>query len=113
MKSISSSAPPLGLAWICLNRANHAGQVEKLSRLSFFSLRRVVSPVKVAAMARHPLLDELFQRRNAITRVADACGISTAAVSSWETVPKARAQAVAATLGVPIDALPITGQEAA
>jgi hypothetical protein len=64
-------------------------------------------------MARHPDLEELFQRRNAVRDVAAKCGISTAAVSMWETVPRRHVETVAAVLGVPAEELPVTGQESA
>jgi hypothetical protein len=60
-------------------------------------------------MARHPDLDELFQRRNAIRDVAAACGISTAAVATWETVPRNRVETVAMVLRVDPSVLPVTG----
>lgn len=54
---------------------------------------------------RDPALDELFQRRGAVKRVADALGISTAAVSQWRKVPARRVPAVAKALGVAPDEL--------
>ena len=65
-------------------------------------------------MARHPDLDELFQRRNAVRDVAAACNISTAAVSMWRTVPRKHVKTVADVLGVSPDDLPVTtGQKEA
>lgn len=49
---------------------------------------------------RDPILSEAFERRGAVTRVAKALGITTAAVSTWKRVPKKRVDAVAAVLGV-------------
>jgi pyruvate kinase len=50
---------------------------------------------------RDPVLTQAFERRGAVTRVAKALGISTAAVSTWRKVPKSRVPAVAEVLGVP------------
>lgn len=50
---------------------------------------------------RDPVLSQAFERRGAVTRVAKALGISTAAVSTWRRVPKARVAAVSDILGVP------------
>ena len=61
---------------------------------------------------RHPALAELFNRRLAIKQVAEACGISTAAVANWRTVPPDRAAKVAETLGVEVSAIPVTGPDA-
>lgn len=49
---------------------------------------------------RDPILAEAFERRGAVTRVAKALGITTAAVSTWKRVPKKRVDAVAAVLGL-------------
>lgn len=55
---------------------------------------------------RHPTLDDLFSRRGAVTKVARALDISTAAVSKWRVVPPRRVGLVAEALGVPADSLP-------
>lgn len=54
---------------------------------------------------RDPVLSEAFERRGAVTRVAAALGITTAAVSTWRRVPKKRVEAVAEVLGVPPERL--------
>lgn len=51
-------------------------------------------------MIRDDVLDRVFSQRMAVTRVAKAVGISTAAVSQWKRVPKDHVQIVADTLGV-------------
>jgi pyruvate kinase len=50
---------------------------------------------------RDPVLSQAFERRGAVTRVAKALGISTAAVSTWRRVPQGRVEAVSEVLGVP------------
>ena len=56
---------------------------------------------------RDQCLDRLMQIRGATKRVADGLGISTAAVSQWERVPRDRVAQVAAILGVsPADLRP-------
>jgi pyruvate kinase len=52
---------------------------------------------------REPALERLLSLRGAVTRIATALDISTAAVSQWKRVPDDRAQDVASALGVPID----------
>lgn len=49
---------------------------------------------------RDPALEELLSRRGAVKRIAEACNISTAAVSQWRRVPKVRIGQVAEALGV-------------
>jgi pyruvate kinase len=56
---------------------------------------------------RDPNLTELLARRGAVTRIAAALEISTAAVSKWRRIPAKRAAQVAAALGVQVDALPV------
>lgn len=51
---------------------------------------------------RDPLLTEILSRRGASKRIAEACGISKAAVSKWPSVPLGRVQQVADALGVPV-----------
>lgn len=62
---------------------------------------------------RAPALVELFSRRGAVKAVAAGLGISTAAVSTWRYVPPKRRGAVAAILGVPVDAVPVRPARAA
>jgi pyruvate kinase len=62
--------------------------------------------------ARAPELEELFSRRGAVKAVASGLGISTAAVSTWRHVPSNRREAVAAILGVPVEAVPIRQRSA-
>jgi pyruvate kinase len=52
---------------------------------------------------RDPTLERLLSLRGAVTRIATALDISTAAVSQWKRVPDDRAQDVATALGVPLD----------
>jgi pyruvate kinase len=52
---------------------------------------------------REPSLERLLSLRGAVTRIATALDISTAAVSQWKRVPDDRAQDVANALGVPLD----------
>jgi pyruvate kinase len=49
---------------------------------------------------RDPALESLLAMRGAVTRIATALGISTAAVSQWKRVPDDRVQEVARALGV-------------
>ncbi|HEY2416595.1 MAG TPA: Cro/CI family transcriptional regulator [Steroidobacteraceae bacterium] len=49
---------------------------------------------------RDQCLYRLMQIRGATTRVAEGLGISTAAVSQWERVPRDRVMQVATILGV-------------
>jgi DNA-binding transcriptional regulator YdaS (Cro superfamily) len=49
---------------------------------------------------RDPALEELLSRRGAVKRIAEACDISTAAVSQWKRVPRRRVAAVAEALGI-------------
>lgn len=50
---------------------------------------------------RDPALEALLAQRGAVTRIATALGISTAAVSQWKRVPDDRVAEVARALGVP------------
>jgi pyruvate kinase len=50
---------------------------------------------------RDPHLEALLAMRGAVTRIATALGISTAAVSQWKRVPDDRVAEVAKALGVP------------
>jgi pyruvate kinase len=50
---------------------------------------------------RDPSLETLLAQRGAVTRIATALGISTAAVSQWKRVPDDRVAEVARALGVP------------
>ncbi|MCP1221352.1 helix-turn-helix domain-containing protein [Acetobacter orientalis] len=49
---------------------------------------------------RDDILKDIMDRRGAVTRIAKACGISTAAVSRWKRVPRGRVAAVATVTGV-------------
>lgn len=51
-------------------------------------------------MERDECLDRLLQIRGATKRLAEGLGISTAAISQWERVPKERVQRAAEILGV-------------
>jgi pyruvate kinase len=54
---------------------------------------------------RDPVLEELFTRRGAVTRVAEALGITTGAVSQWKRVPPERVDEVAALFDIPAERL--------
>lgn len=54
---------------------------------------------------RDPALENLLSQRGAVTRIATALGISTAAVSQWKRVPDDRVAEVARALGVAPDAV--------
>jgi pyruvate kinase len=54
---------------------------------------------------RDPQLEALLARRGAGTRIANALGISTAAVSQWKRVPDDRIEQVARALDVPLETL--------
>ena len=49
---------------------------------------------------RDPTLEALLAQRGAVTRIATALGISTAAVSQWKRVPDDRVADVARALGL-------------
>ena len=49
---------------------------------------------------RDPVLHEALMRRGAVTAIAKACEISTAAVSRWDRVPAERVKIVAEVTGV-------------
>lgn len=51
-------------------------------------------------MERDETLDRLLQIRGATKRLAEGLGISTAAISQWERVPKDRVVRAAEILGV-------------
>ncbi|MCI1796395.1 MAG: helix-turn-helix domain-containing protein [Acetobacter lovaniensis] len=48
---------------------------------------------------RDKILKEITDRRGAVTRIAKACEISTAAVSRWRRVPRSRVLIVAEITG--------------
>lgn len=52
-------------------------------------------------MNRDPILDKVFGQRMAVTQVAAATGITTAAVSQWTRVPRRHVQAVSDVTGIP------------
>jgi pyruvate kinase len=52
---------------------------------------------------RDPALEAILAQRGAVTRIATALGISTAAVSQWRRVPDDRVTDVAQALGLPPD----------
>ncbi len=54
---------------------------------------------------RDPTLEALLTQRGAVTRIATALGISTAAVSQWRRVPEDRVAEVARALGIPPNAV--------
>jgi pyruvate kinase len=56
-------------------------------------------------MMRDPTLESLLAQRGAVTRIATALGISTAAVSQWKRVPDDRVAEVARALGVQAEAV--------
>jgi DNA-binding transcriptional regulator YdaS (Cro superfamily) len=56
-------------------------------------------------MPRDAVLDRAFSQRRAVTRVAHAAGISTAAVSQWRRVPKRHLAIVSAVTGIPQEEL--------
>jgi DNA-binding transcriptional regulator YdaS (Cro superfamily) len=47
-------------------------------------------------------LASLLSRRNAVRDFAEACGISTAAVSQWRQVPVKHAETIAALTGLSV-----------
>lgn len=49
---------------------------------------------------RDLILDAALQIRGTVKRIAQRCGISTAAVSRWRRVPKRRVDAVAEVTGI-------------
>lgn len=52
-------------------------------------------------MARDPVLDAALQTRYMVKRIAELCGISSAAVSQWRRVPERHVWAVSRVTGVP------------
>ncbi|WP_376093291.1 pyruvate kinase [Roseomonas sp. CCTCC AB2023176] len=54
---------------------------------------------------RDKALEDLLARRGAVTKIATALGISTAAVSQWKRVPPERVEEVARLMEVPADSL--------
>ena len=61
---------------------------------------------------RHPKLSKLLKPRHPVTEIAEACGISTASVAVWRTVPRRHAETVARVLGVPVEEIPVTAAPA-
>ena len=53
-------------------------------------------------MSKDAFLREFLMRRNRTKEVAEALGISPAAVSAWERVPAERAHAIADAFGIPL-----------
>ncbi|HUN01078.1 MAG TPA: YdaS family helix-turn-helix protein [Halothiobacillus sp.] len=54
---------------------------------------------------RDQTLDSVLQIRGAVTRIAAACNISTAAVSQWRKVPKKHLLEVSQVSGLPPEQL--------
>lgn len=52
-------------------------------------------------MARDAALERVLMVRNAVTRIAKAAGVSTAAVSQWRKVPAWHVETVSRVTGVP------------
>ncbi len=50
---------------------------------------------------RDEILAKILSTRGMVTRLAGACGISTAAVSQWDHVPEKWVEAVAEASGTP------------
>ena len=51
-------------------------------------------------MARDPTLEAALQTRRAVARIAQLCGISSAAVSQWQRVPERHVWAVCKVTGL-------------
>ncbi len=49
---------------------------------------------------RDQILTEILSRRNAVKHIAEACGITPAAVSQWSRVPRWHVETVAALVSV-------------
>lgn len=49
---------------------------------------------------RGPIIERAFSQRLAVTRIAEATGISTAAVSQWKRVPERHVLAVSKITGI-------------
>ncbi len=60
---------------------------------------------------RSPILAEALSRKGAVKRVAEANGITPAAVCQWKRVPPARLAVTAAALGLRPDQLAETEQQ--
>lgn len=56
-------------------------------------------------MARDPVLEAALQTRLTVKRVAQLCGITTAAVSQWRRVPERHVWAVSKVTGIPASEL--------
>lgn len=52
-------------------------------------------------MARDPILEAAMQTRRTVKRIAELCGISSAAVSQWQRVPERHVWAVSKITGIP------------
>lgn len=52
-------------------------------------------------MARDPVLEAALQTRLTVKRIAELCGISSAAVSQWQRVPERHVWAVSRVTGLP------------
>lgn len=52
-------------------------------------------------MERDGVLEQALSQRRAVTRIAEAVGISRAAVSQWQRVPERHVDAVARVTGIP------------
>ena len=55
---------------------------------------------KLIPMERNPGLEAALSRRRAITEIAEALGVSRAAVSQWRQVPLRHLEAVAKLTGI-------------
>ena len=74
---------------------------------------RLLKAAKISGM-RDPSLEALLAQRGAVTRIATALGISTAAVSQWKRVPDDRVAEVARALNLPTEQVrPDLGPQAA
>ena len=63
---------------------------------------------------RDQVLLSLIEKRGGTKRIADACGVTTQAVSQWRRVPRRHVETVAAIFGIPADRLrPDAQQQAA
>ena len=54
---------------------------------------------------RDAILDRALQIRGTVKKIADRCGISTAAVSQWRRVPASKLRIVAEITGIPREVL--------
>lgn len=62
---------------------------------------------------RDPILSEILSRRGATKRIAEACGVTHAAVSQWRMVPPRHVNTVAEIAGVPPEVLRAAPDQAA